>query len=58
VTDQTLDLEVTAMQSEAACPLCNQPSRAIHSRYDRTIADLPWASMPVRLSVHVRKFFC
>jgi len=58
VTDQTLDLELTAMQPEAACPLCNQPSRAIHSRYDRTIADLPWASIPVRLSVHVRKFFC
>jgi transposase len=58
VTDQTLHLEVTAMQSEATCPLCKEPSRAIHSRYDRTIADLPWASMPVRLSVHVRKFFC
>jgi transposase len=58
VTDQTLDLEVTAMQSEAACPLCKEPSRAIHSRYHRTIADLPWASSPVRLSVHVRKFFC
>lgn len=58
VTDQTLDREVTAMQSEAACPLCHQLSHALHSRYARTITDLPWASMPVRLCVHVRKFFC
>ncbi len=58
VSDQTLDLELTALQPEAVCPLCDQPSRAIHSHYDRTIADLPWATTPVRLSVHVRKFFC
>ncbi len=57
-TDTHIDLELTATQTEARCPLCGQCSRAIHSRYDRTIADLPWATTPVRLSVHVRKFFC
>lgn len=57
-TEHRIDLELTAIQAEADCPLCGQGSRAIHSRYDRTIADLPWANTSVRLSVHVRKFFC
>ncbi len=57
-TDQHIGLELTALHAEASCPLCGQSSRAIHSRYDRTVADLPWANTPVRLSVHVRKFFC
>jgi hypothetical protein len=24
------------------CPLCARPSRRIHGRYTRTLADLPW----------------
>jgi len=57
-TDQHIGLELTALHAEASCPVCGQSSRAIHSRYDRTVADLPWANTPVRLSIHVRKFFC
>jgi transposase len=56
--DQTLRLELTALCVEAACPLCSQPSQAIDSHYARTIADLPWAHVPLHLTVHVRKFFC
>ena len=26
----------------ARCPLCDRPSGRIHSRYARTISDLPW----------------
>lgn len=44
--------------SEAHCPVCGQPSRRVHGRYTRTLADLPWSGMPVRLRVRVRKFFC
>jgi transposase len=40
------------------CPLCGQRSDRVHGRYARTLADLPWAELPVRLRVHVRKFFC
>jgi len=58
VTDQTIDLELTAVNLEARCPGCSQPSCALHSHYDRTITDLPWASISVRLRAHVRKFFC
>ena len=26
----------------AECPLCERPSRRVHGRYTRTLADLPW----------------
>ena len=40
------------------CPLCATPARRIHSRYERTLADLPWAQYRVRLQLRVRKWFC
>jgi transposase len=40
------------------CPLCDSPSRRIHSRYLRSIADLPRQGISVRLRLHARRFFC
>ncbi|SRR5712692_4089447 len=42
----------------ARCPLCADRSRRVHSRYSRTLADLPWNGTPVRLRLSVRRFFC
>jgi transposase len=42
----------------AECPLCGHSSRRIRGCYTRTLADLPWCGIPVRLRVRVRKFFC
>lgn len=42
----------------ACCPLCGERTDRVHSRYVRTLADLPWATLIVRLRVQVRKFFC
>ena len=42
----------------ATCPICAQSSPRIHSRYTRTVADLPWAGRPVRVMLAVRRFFC
>lgn len=53
-----LTLVATARAPSAACPRCRQPSRRVHSRYGRTITDLPWSATPVILSVQVRRFFC
>jgi transposase len=47
-----------ATQSQAACPVCSQVAHQIHSRYQRTVADLPWAGLAVQLQLTVRKFFC
>jgi transposase len=43
---------------DVRCPLCGEPSDRIHSRYARTLADLPWARFAVRLELGVRRFFC
>jgi transposase len=44
--------------TDVRCPLCGDPTDRVHSRYVRTLADLPWAKLAVRLRVRVRKFFC
>jgi transposase len=49
-------LEAAAPQG--ACPSCGTWSAAVHSRYQRTIADLPWGGQAVRLHLRVRKFYC
>ncbi len=42
----------------AACQACHQQSAKIQSRYSRSIADLPWEGIIVRIHLQVRKFFC
>jgi transposase len=42
----------------AACPLCQQPFGWVHSRYQRTVADLPLGGTDVVLRIRARKFFC
>src|SRR5258707_10495199 len=40
---------VTTTSEDAECPLCHRRSARIHSRYVRTVADLPWMGCAVRL---------
>jgi transposase len=42
----------------ARCPVCAKRSLRVHSRYTRTLADLPWQGIPVTLRLHLRRFFC
>jgi transposase len=42
----------------ARCPLCGKRSSKVHSRYIRTIADLPWRNVCVTLKIRARRFFC
>src|ERR1035437_6511643 len=51
-------LKVIATESAVLCPDCGQPSRRVHSRTTRILSDLPWMGTPVRLHLHVRRFFC
>ena len=53
-----ITLAVHSTQATAPCPLCTIPARRIHSHYERTLADLPWADYRVRLQLRVRKWFC
>ncbi len=54
----SLTLHMSATSAEARCPLCSQPASRTHSHYQRTLADLPWAHVPVHIDLHVRRFFC
>jgi transposase len=49
---------VHSTQVSPACPLCTTPAHRLHSYYERTLADLPWAEYRVRLRLRVRKWFC
>jgi transposase len=53
-----ITLHVRSTQATAPCPLCTSPAHRIHSHYERTLADLPWAHYRVRLQLRVRKWFC
>jgi len=57
-TAETICLIVIATQPHAACPDCGHPAQRRHSRYTRTLADLPWQGIPVRLLLRTRRFFC
>ncbi len=52
----TLTLRTTS--PTASCPACGSASSRIQSRYRRTLRDLPSSGRPIRLILHVRRFFC
>jgi transposase len=57
-TTTQLTLQVTSTRALVRCPVCRFPTRRVHSRYVRTVADLPWGPWHVVLYLQVRKFFC
>lgn len=56
--DDGLTILAATEENTARCPLCGEPTDRIHSRYVRTLADLPWADVAVRMRVRARRFFC
>lgn len=57
-TTAQLRLHVTSTQPLGYCPGCRCSAQRIHSHYERTVADLPWAHLRVMVQLRVRKFFC
>ncbi|AFZ28293.1 transposase family protein (plasmid) [Cylindrospermum stagnale PCC 7417] len=53
-----IKLIVSAIRTVVNCPVCNQPTHKIHSRYERKLTDLPWADYSITLQLRVRKFYC
>ncbi|WP_254444835.1 MULTISPECIES: transposase family protein [unclassified Anabaena] len=53
-----IKLIVSAISKVVNCPVYNQPTHKIHSRYERLLADLPWSDYSITLQLRVRKFFC
>jgi transposase len=57
-TADHITLVLRVVRREVPCPGCAQPSRRVHSYYDRQLADLPWNGVPVRIRLRTRRFFC
>ena len=53
-----LTIRLTCTSESACCPQCQTISQRIHSKYGRTLADLPCAGRRVILALTVRKFVC
>ncbi len=57
-THERIFLQLIATQTAARCPTWLCESARIHRYYQRTVADLPWARLPVQLHLLVRRFLC
>jgi transposase len=53
-----LHLTARTTRQGARCPLCGRRSKRMHSRYWRTMADLPCAGAVVTLHLWTRRFVC
>ena len=63
VDDVNLEAEIVTIAARvsgdvACCPGCGGASHRVHSRYQRTIADLPLAGYRVTIHLLVRRFRC
>jgi transposase len=58
VNGKQIDIQAQSLQKESNCPCCGVVSKSIHSHYERTLLDLPWAAYGVRLHLAVRRFRC
>lgn len=54
----TIIIHARSLQTNVTCPRCHEVARRLHSRYERTVKDLPWQGVKVELQLTVRRFFC
>lgn len=54
----SLTLVVRTTRPQAECPRCHRPSSRVHSYYTRTVADLPWHDVAVKLELRTRRLRC
>jgi len=57
-SDAAITMVVCTKAAEAPCPRCGQASHRAHSRYQRTLADLPWNGLAVQVRLQAHRFFC
>lgn len=54
----SITIVVRSFLSRPRCPKCDQPSSSFHSNYQRSVADLPWHGVAIKLLLLSRKFRC
>jgi hypothetical protein len=57
MSDEVLTITAVSKQIRPCCPLWGTAALRVHSRYIRTVADLPCSGQQVRLLVRVRRCF-
>jgi len=57
-SDSTVTIVVSSKQNCANCPSCGIRSKRVHSHYWRSLKDLPWHGLEVRVRWRSRRFFC
>ena len=58
ITPDLIAVAVTCTAATATCPACGRPSDRVHSRYRRTLADLPANGRRFVLRITARRFLC
>jgi transposase len=58
IDEDRITVSVRSVARDAVCPVCATSTTRMHSRYQRTLRDLPSSSRPVCLVLHVRRFRC
>lgn len=53
-----VSISVSSVTERCVCPLCGRGSSRVHSRYSRTVSDLPWHGISVTLKVRAKRLFC
>jgi transposase len=56
--DGVMTVTVTASSGDATCPRCGVRSDHVHSRYGRTLRDLPCHGTIVRICLRTHRFYC
>ncbi|ABW32157.1 transposase (plasmid) [Acaryochloris marina MBIC11017] len=53
-----ITFHISSTQVLACCPVCHQTAHRFHSRYERTLRDLPGVDFCLTILLQVCKFFC
>ena len=57
-TDDEIVLVARTRRCSVPCPVCGQPATRVQSWYTRSLRDLPWQGMAVRMELSTRRWFC
>ncbi len=56
--DTEIVLVARTRRCTVPCPGCGQAATRVHSWYTRSLRDLPWQGLTVRMELHTRRWFC
>jgi len=54
----SITLTLAPRHRATRCRLCGEWAGRVHSRYERTLADLPWGERAITVRLGVRRMFC